>query len=257
MYSSLVRGKYTWMEGSPTWFPAFKNLFRKNDAFENYEAQTNQAAGLFLRWLWKDSKAEIYAEYHHNDSKQNIRDLLLDSDHSRAVTVGLQKIFKINNDDFLFSWEWTQMEQTASRLIRNAGSWYEHSWTYDGYTNQGEVLGASIGPGSNSHYFALNRIRNREKIGVAFEIIDQDNDFYHDAFSSAKDPRRYWKDFNFHINFSKKFNNFWFSSNLIYSRSLNYQWELDDTATPYYHPGNDVNNFHATIKTTYLIPFLN
>ena len=122
MYSDLVEGKYSWMEGNPTYFPAFQNLFRSNDKYENYEAQTNQAAGVFLKWHWKDSKAEIYAEFHHNDSKQNLRDLLLDSDHSRAATIGLQKIFNINNDDFLFNWEWTQMEQTASRLIRNAGS---------------------------------------------------------------------------------------------------------------------------------------
>ena len=257
MYGALVEGKYTWLEGNSTWFPAFKNLFRKNDVYENYESQTNQAAGFFLRWLWKDSKAEIYVDYNHNDSKQNIRDLLLDSDHSRAVTVGLQKVFKINNDDFLFSWEWTQMEQTASRLLRNAGSWYEHSWTYDGYTNEGEVLGAGIGPGSNSHYFALSRIRNKEKIGLALEIIDQDNDFYHEAFASARDPRRYWKDFNLHVNFSKKYKQFWLSSNLMYSRSLNYQWDLDDTATQYYHPGNDVNNFHMTLKLAYLIPMAN
>jgi len=256
MYGSLVEGKYPWLVGKPTWFPVFSNLFRKSDKYENYEAQTNQAAGLFLRWLWKDSKAEIYAEYHHNDSKQNIRDLLLDSDHSRAVTIGLQKVFQINKDNFLFSWEWTQMEQTASRLLRNAGSWYEHGWVFDGYTNNGEVLGAGIGPGSNSHYFALNRIKRKEKTGIAFEIIDQDNDFYHEAFSSAQDPRRYWKDFNFHFIFSKKINQFWISSNLIYSRSLNYQWDLEDYSTPYYHPGNDVNNFHANIKLTYLIPFV-
>ena len=254
MYGALVEGKYPWLEGSPTWFPAFSNLFRKNDKYENYEAQTDQAAGVFLRWLWKDSKAEIYVDYNHNDSKQNIRDLLLDSDHSRAVTIGLQKIFKINNDDFLFSWEWTQMEQTASRLLRNAGSWYMHNWTYDGYTNEGEVLGAGIGPGSNSHYFALNRIRDKEKLGIALEIIDQDNDFYHEAFISARDPRRYWKDFNLHVNFSKKYKSLWLSSNLMYSRSLNYQWDLDDTATEYYHPGNDVNNFHMTLKLAYLIP---
>ena len=257
MYSALVEGKYTWMIGNPTWFPAFSNLFRKNDVYENYEAQTNQAAGLFFRWLWKESKAEIYGEYHYNDAKQNFRDLLLDSDHSRAVTIGLQKVFKINYDDYLFMWEWTQMEQTASRLIRNAGSWYEHGWVYDGYTNKGEVLGASIGPGSNSHYFAIHRIRKTEKIGLAFEIIDQDNDFYHSAFSSARDFRRYWKDFNLHINFSKKLKQFWLSSNFMYSRSLNYQWDLDDTATPYYHPGNDVNNFHMTLKLAYLIPFRN
>ncbi len=255
MYSALVRGKYTWFEGRPTWFPAFKNLFRKNDLYENYEAQTNQAAGVFLRWLWVDSKAEIYAEFHFNDSKQNLRDLLLDTDHSRAATIGLQKIFKINNDSYLFSWEWTQMEQTASRLLRDSGSWYEHGWTYDGYTNEGEVLGASIGPGSNSHYFALNRVRKKEKIGLALEIVDQDNDFYHQSFSSALDFRRYWKDFNIHFNFSKKFNKFWLSSNLMYTRSLNYQWDLNDFATPYYHPGNDVNNFHTTIKMTYFFPF--
>ena len=256
-YSALFRGKYWWLDGSPTWFPAFQNLFRKNDKYENYEAQTDQAAGLFLRWLWIDSNAEIYAEFHHNDSKQSIRDLLLDSDHSRAVTIGLQKNFKVSNDDFLFSWEWTQMEQTASRLLRNAGSWYEHTWSYDGYTNEGEVLGAGIGPGSNSHYFAINRIRDKEKLGIAFEIIDQDNDFYHQAFASAQDPRRYWKDFNLHVNFSKKYKQFWLSSNLMYSRSLNYQWDLEDYSTPYYSPGNDVNNFHMTLKLAYLIPLAN
>ena len=99
MYSALVEGKYWWMKGNPTWFPAFQNLFRKNDAYEDYEEQTNQAAGLFLRWLWKDSKAEIYAEFHHNDSKYNIRDFLLDSDHMRVSKYSLyllqQSIFLV------------------------------------------------------------------------------------------------------------------------------------------------------------------
>ena len=251
MYSALVKGKYWWLEGNPTYFPAFQNFFRKNDKYENYEAQTNQAAGLFFRWMWKDSNAEIYAEFHHNDSKQNLRDLLLDSDHSRAATIGLQKVFNIKDDNFLFNWEWTQMEQTASRLIRNAGSWYEHAWVYDGYTNNGEVLGSSIGPGSNSHYFSINRIRNQELIGIGLEIIDNDNDFYHEAFSSARDFRRYWKDINFHVKYNKSFKHFNLSSNLVYIRSLNYQWELDDYAEPYYHPGRDLDSFHMSLKFTY------
>ena len=251
MYSALVEGKYPWLEGSPTYFPAFQNLFRKNDKSENYEAQTNQSAGLFLKWVWKDSKTEIYAEFHHNDSKQNLRDLLLDSDHSRASTIGLQKVFKINNDNFLFSWEWTQMEQTAGRIVRNAGSWYEHNWVFDGYTNKGEVLGSSIGPGSNSHYFSFSRIKNEELIGLGLEIIDNDNDFYYEAFASAGDHRRYWKDVNFHLKYNKSFKHFNLSSSLVYIRSLNYQWELDDFVTPYYHPGRDVDNFHLNLKFTY------
>ncbi len=251
MYSALLEGKYWWLEGSPTYFPAFKNLFRKSDVYENYEAQTDQAAGVFLKWLWKDSKAEFYAEFHHNDSKQNLRDLLLDSDHSRAVTLGFQKIFRLSNSNYLFNWEWTQMEQTASRLLRNAGSWYEHRWVYHGYTNYGEVLGSGIGPGSNSQYFSINKVNERERIGLGFEIIDQDNDFYHLAFASANDFRRYWKDFNLHLNYSKSFKSFNISSNFVYSRSLNYQWELDDYAEPYFHAGKDINNFHLTLKVTY------
>ncbi len=251
MYSALIEGKYWWMNGSPTYFPAFRNFFRKKDVYEDYESQTNQAAGVFLKWHWKDSKAKFYFEFHHNDSKQNLRDLLLDSDHSRAATVGLEKIFLINKDHFKFSWEWTQMEQNATRLIRNAGSWYEHAWVYDGYTNKGEVLGSSIGPGSNSHYISLNRIRENEIVGIGFEIIDNDNDFYHTAFASAGDPRRYWKDINFHINFNKKFKYFNLSSKLVYIRSLNYQWELNDNIEPYFHAGRDVDNFHLNIKLTY------
>ncbi len=255
MYSALIEGKYWWLEGNPTYFPAFQNLFRKNDRYENYESQTDQAAGIFFRWLWKDSKAEFYAEFHHNDAKQNLRDLLLDSDHSRAVTIGLQKVFDINNNFFLFNWEWTQMEQNASRLIRNAGSWYEHSYVFDGFTNRGEVLGSAIGPGSNSHYLSLNKIEGDMKLGVGIEIIDHDNDFYHLAFSSARDFRRYWKDFNLHLNFNKRFQNFNLSSNLVFIRSLNYQWELDDSYGSFYSPGRDVNNIHISFKMTYFTDF--
>jgi hypothetical protein len=254
MYSAAFEGKYSWMGERGSYFPIFSNLFRKNDKNSDLEEQIDQAAGIFFRWFSKESNMEIYAEYNYNDAKLNLRDLLLDSDHSRAVTVGLQKILKTKKQNYLFSWEWTQMEQTASRLLRDSGSWYEHWYVYHGYTNNGEVLGSSIGPGSNSHYFAINKIRDKEKLGIALEIIDQDNDFYHEAFSSAQDSRRYWKDFNLHLNFSKKYKNLWLSSNLMYSRSLNYQWDLDDTATPYYHPGNDVNNFHMSVKLAYLIP---
>ena len=95
MYRALVEGGYPWLEGNPTYFPAFSNIFRKRDKFKDYEEQTDQAAGLFLRWLWKESNFEIYAEFHYNDAKQNLRDLILDSDHSRASTLGFEKIFNI------------------------------------------------------------------------------------------------------------------------------------------------------------------
>ena len=260
MYSALVEGKYWWMEGGTNYFPVFKNIFRKNDVNEVAEAQIDQAAGFFFRWLWTDSMAEIYGEFYYNDSKQNLRDLITDSDHSRAFTIGLNKLFNTNkkNSYYEVKWEWTQLEQTGSRKVRDAGSWYMHYRVYDGYTNRGEVLGAGIGPGSNSQFISISKINERSKIGLAFETIDNDNDFYYYAFADSSDYRRYWKDFNFHINFDKEFENFWASINLIFSRSLNYQWELERTnpnGAEYYYPGEDTNNLHFDIKITYPLNF--
>ena len=268
MYGALFEGKYWWINNNPLddrfngtsigWFPIFNNFLRKNDKIEAYEAETDQAASGFFRWVWEDSKAEIYGEFNHNDSKFNFRDLLSDSDHSRAVTLGIIKIFdsKKNNSQLEFHWEWTQMEQTASRLVRNAGSWYMHGRVYHGYTNNGEVMGAGIGPGSNSQYFSLAKLSTNQRFGGALEIIDQDNDFYYLAFEDSSDFRRYWKDFNLHLFYEKKFKDFWGSINIMYSRSLNYQWELlHNPSLPYYQPGRDVNNFFIDFKLTYPLKF--
>ena len=64
------------------------------------------------------------------------------------------------------------MEQTGGRLLRTAGSWYQHGFVYDGFTNEGEVLGASIGPGSNSQYISLTKLKKNSKY-IKYNSIHQ------------------------------------------------------------------------------------
>ena len=251
LYSAQLEGRYWWMEGKPAYFPVFNNLFRQNDKYVDYETQTDQSGSIFFRWLWNDSKAEIYGEYALNDTRHNLRDFLLDSDHSRGVTFGLKKIFNIKNKNYGFSWEWTQLEQTRGRKLRYTEPWYYHTWVRHGYTNFGEIIGASIGPGSNSHYVSLKSLKNNNNISVGIEMIDQDNDFYYKAFDDANDFRRYWKDFNFNFGYTFFNKNLFFSGNIVYSRSLNYQWQLEENTSTYYQPGEDKNNLHLSLKISY------
>ncbi len=249
-YSALI-DDYRWMSGKTGYFPIFKNLFRKNDKNNSREMQTDQAAGIYFRFYEKKSKLEIYSEFHYNDSKVNLRDLFVDSRHSRAFSLGIQK-GSINN--FIFSWEWTKLEQTAGRLIRDAGSWYAHNYVYDGFTNNGEVIGASIGPGSNLQTFEIKKYskKNTNKYLFGFQILDNDNDYYYKAFDSSNDFRRYWKDFNFYTEFEKSFKNFNLNIKCIYTKSLNYQWGLiDDNSPSYYQPGIDLDNFNITLNLIY------
>ena len=58
MYSALVEDRYWWIDGDPTYFPVFLNLFRKNDLNSDVQEQIDQGAGLFFRWIWKKEKTE-------------------------------------------------------------------------------------------------------------------------------------------------------------------------------------------------------
>lgn len=249
-YSALI-DEYNWMSGKTGYFPIFKNIFRKNDKYPAREGQTDQAAGIYFRLIDKKMKFNIYSEFYYNDSKVNLRDLFVDSRHARAFSLGIQK-GTVN--DFIFSWEWTKLEQTAGRLLRDAGSWYAHGFVYDGYTNNGEVLGATIGPGSNSMSFEIKKyeIKNLRSYLIGFEIIDHDNDFYYRAFEKTEDFRRYWKDFNFYAMFETSLKNFNINIKANYTKSLNYQWGLvDDNSPSYYQPGVDLDNFNISLKLIY------
>jgi hypothetical protein len=145
------------------------------------------------------------------------------------------------------------MEQKSEVLTHNLGSWYEHNYLVNGFTNFGEVLGSKIGPGSNSHSLTLKKIFNKKLIGLGLEIIENDNDFYHISFSDSGDYRRYWKDFTFNFFYYKEFSNFNISIISNYTRSLNYNWELDRTIEPWYHAGTDKNNLNIKIKIHYFL----
>ena len=171
-FSRWVQAYSTFINDTNDYFPVFDGLFRKNDKYgadvpggdQSLEQQRDQAAGLFFRWVWKEAKAEIYGEYNLNDAKYNLRDLLLDSNHSSAFSLGLKKIF---NHKYDFSWEWTKLDQSSSSLLRDAGSWYHHGLVRHGYTNYGEVLGAAIGPGSSSQYLSVGFLKN-----IVFKSLD-------------------------------------------------------------------------------------
>lgn len=239
-----------------SYFPIFQNLLRENDKEEfGFNLDQDQAAGFFGRWIWFDSNAEVYFEFAKNDAAINLRDLLVDTDHSRALTVGINKLFPtIQKDVFWqFNFEWTQMSQTESRLLRNSLSWYIHGRVRDGYTNNGEVLGSALGPGGNAQYLEISRVKGLTRIGGAIERFVHNNDFNNSAFEN--DFTRYWVDYNVHGFVEWQFDKILFSGSLLYTKSLNYQWEVqfdpnDPSAFPD-TPGVDRNNWNLDIKLSY------
>ena len=238
------------------YFPAFSNLFRKNDDnVTRNELDRDQAAGIFGRWVWFDTNAELYFEFAKNDAAANLRDLLVDTDHSRALTVGIKKLFPtVSKDQFWqFNFEWTQMSQTESGLIRNALSWYIHGRVRHGYTHNGEILGSALGPGGNAQYLEVSRVKGFSRIGGAIERYVHNNDFAVAAFPG--DFTRNWVDYNIHGFWELRFKNMFISTSLYFTNSLNYQWEVkfdpNNPATFPDTPGVDRTNWNLDVKVSY------
>jgi len=248
------------------YFPIFKSVEKSayvlpdgtnSDDF----AQRDQYISFFARYVMPESKAEIYIDYGRNDHSYNLRDGLVEPEHTRAYVVGFRKLIdlKRNNEYIQFGLELTQLEKSGTRETRASETWYTHPQVSDGYTNMGQVLGAGIGPGSNLQSLNVSWVKGLKRIGLQFERLVNNNDlFYSFAYASADKNQfinRHWVDLSIGSNVSWTYNNFVINGQLTYIRSLNYQyqWEPGTPQSGYWDwDKQDVNNLHVKIGIMYL-----
>lgn len=257
-FSRWVQQYYENAKATGSYFPIFQNLFRKNDRDEfGFNLEQDQAAGIFGKWVWYDAKAEFYFEFAKNDAAANLRDLLVDTDHSRAMTVGINKIFPGSTEatNWQFNFEWTQTSQTESGFVRNSSSWLIHSNVRHGLTHNGEVLGVGLGPGGNAQYMEVAWVKGLSRIGGALERFVHNNDFYLVAF--PEEFNRRWIDYNIRGFVEWKFDKLLISGSLFFTNSLNYQWETrfdPNNTSPFPNaPGVDRTNWNLDIKASYTL----
>lgn len=226
--------------GFSDYFPVITPFQKKNLTNEDGKLR-DQVASIFLRWVFKESKSEIYFEYGYNDHKQNIKDLSTSPSHSNAILVGFGKIFNLNstqNKYLKFNFEHTQLQQSADRLVRPAGAWYEHGTVRHGYTNMGQVMGAGIGPGGNSQTVDFSMWSKGKVVGLQFERLSHNLDFFYDAYSSYDNK---WVDLNISSYAYKRFGNIGIQGKINTSFTNNYQWQLS----------NRKNNFQLQVSVQY------
>jgi hypothetical protein len=169
------------IRGISDYIPIFQAFEKKNTQEDS--VSRDQLVSIFARWIWVDAHAEIYVEFGRGDHSANSRDFILEPDHSRSYLFGFQKMIQLDQkDEYLqMNAEVTQLQQSSNASIRNAGDWYTHFQILQGYTNQGELLGAGIGPGSNLHTFSLKWIKGLQLVGLQVEKyayqIDEQNQY--------------------------------------------------------------------------------
>jgi len=237
------------------YLPVITPLDKKANYGEHESPYPNdERASFFIRWLWLKTHAEIYVEYFREDHAFNLRDFIVDPDHTHAYLFGIRKLIplKAHKDQFLqINLEITQLEQTSQNPERSNGLIYCHyAGVPQGYTNQGQLLGAGIGPGSNMQSLSVSWVKGLKTIGFEIERIVQNNDFQNTAI---KNPHAVWVDLGTSVFGEWYYKNLLFSAKAEFIKSLNYEWyylPLTDAQSQFWRPRNIIN-FQTQIGVSY------
>ncbi len=128
----------------------------------------DQLASAFFRWVFPQDGIEVYGEFGRAEQPENLRDFLIDPNHSLGSTLGIQWAHPVGRSIVRVQAERTFLEQSPTYTHRPMGSWYTSRAVPQGFTNDGKVLGATIGPGSSGQWLALDVIRPSWEIGTYF-----------------------------------------------------------------------------------------
>jgi hypothetical protein len=224
------------------YLPIVAALYKPESSNEDH-LKRDQILSLYFRLILPKENAELYGEFGRNDHSGDTRDLLLEPEHSRAFIIGFQKIFPIKNTAaFELMMECTNLGATRTSLLRAQPSWYVHHQVQDGYTNNGQVIGAAIGPGANSQTVGFNWLTKGRVSGFRFERVTHNNDFYYNAFTPLQDFMGHWIDLSYDIHSGWTHKRLFYRANLSYTNSLNYYWEQN----------KDVHNVSVSVSAGYI-----
>ena len=194
-----------------------------NDTFD-------QVASISLEWNLPKSGFKAYLEFAKNDFTGAASRFLLEPEHSRAYTIGFEKAFKTKKGkEIIINYEHTNLSINHTYLWRATPSFYLHHVNKQGYTNDGQIIGAGIGPGGNSALFGL-RIKGEDQIlGFLVQRIEANKDYF---IINVQGRDNHDIEYSIGTNLQKKLSSMILSVEGIFSYNYN-RYYLDDQTNIY------------------------
>ncbi len=266
---------------NPKWIPdlylgyAFSRQYyvnTKNTYGEKYsffsKDRTQQIMGsLMFRFKLPKDHAEFYGELGLPDEAAYPWKLFKDKNPRTGFVFGANKLVLIGKGrSYLnLNLEFTQLQLMNPKNIFYLGypfaggrpnSWYLNTNIKQGWANNGQLLGAAIGPGSNSQSFSLSWHKGYNKIGVFVERVAHNNDFY---FSVYYNPfagglgygyyNKYWVDINTKLELQlMPIKNLLISAGFANTNAMNYRWIRYEDGSAYDEPSKLTDKFNQQFQ---------
>jgi len=192
----------------------------------------DQRASLTLDWHFPTVGFQLYGELFYEDYTPDIATFILDPGHAAAYTLGIAKSFPIKSGKLMTLFEFSQLIQSRDYEVSlgTGGTYYSHHIVIHGHTNEGQLLGAGIGPGSDSQTFQTVWYLNWGRICFQLQRIGWHKDYIYQDPKDINDPegsdqRRLQAEMNYGIDSTWLINSWELSMELMYSTFYNRNFE--------------------------------
>ncbi len=139
-----------------------------------------QITSLFARWVFPRDGAEVYAEWARHRLPGSLGDLMDAPEHTQGYILGAQWLRPIRAGELRLQAEAAGLEKSATYYTRSVGSYYASAAVPQGYTQEGQVIGAGIGPGSSGQWLAADWLHRGGLVGAFIGRVRTANDAYYD-----------------------------------------------------------------------------
>lgn len=211
----------------------------------------------YLNYEIPKANASVYGEFGWNLNQTTLRNWILQPDKGYASTLGIKKLLHKSagyNLELLAEITQLQLLTVADQFAKGVPlSWYVGQSIPQGYTNNGKLLGAGVGPGGSSQLIELNWRKKTNRIGLTFERRVHNNDLYVFAFTNSGDFRRFYADFTTTFKMDWQYKKIQFGPRISHINTNNYYWYLFQTSNLFFIPGKDLQQWSAQLNIKYTL----
>lgn len=188
-----------------------------NDTFD-------QMVSFTFDWNFPSEGFRAYAEFALND----FSNILNEPEHTRGYTIGFEKTVTVDADKELsITFEHTNLSINQAFLWRATPSYYVHNVNRQGYTHDGQLVGAGIGPGANSETLQFSlKSQKGYQVALLLQRIEANRDYF---VKRIQDMQRHDQEYSLGLAFQKELEDFNLISEMTWSKSLNRYYESEVT----------------------------
>jgi hypothetical protein len=242
------------------WLPIFEpmakeKLFTNGNSVEYDKRDQSQQISIFGRYKMTKANAEVYFQFGRRDHALNWREFFLNPEHARAYQVGFIKLANLPTTTKVLQirGEITNQQESVNRYLRydlyGGDTWHTHG-KLRGFTNYGQPMGVGIGTGSNVQSVEVSIVDGWDKLGILFERLENNQDFYYRAFGQQGE-RKPWVDWSTAMLWNTSYKELFIFARLQGTYGRNYQWGLLEMSTPEFPVSQNLFSFHSQFNLIY------